>query len=148
MRVAPFLLAFTAILACASTPPPAAVEPIDWSAVADEGTPTIVTQDADGDQRETPIWVVVLENQGYIRTGSSRWFANVERDPDVVLQIGGRSLSLRAELLRDDALRETVNRAFREKYGFWDFMVHPRGAPGANIMRLVARPGAGTAGAR
>ena len=143
MRLAPFLLAFAAILACASTPPPAAVEPIDWSAVADEGTPTIVTRDADGDQRETPIWVVVVKNQGYIRTGDTRWFANIERDPDVVLQIGGRSLSLRAELLRDDALRKTVNTAFRDKYGFWDFVVHPRGAPDSNIMRLVARPGGG-----
>ena len=37
MRLAPFLLAFTAILACASTPPPEAKEAIDWSAVADEG---------------------------------------------------------------------------------------------------------------
>ncbi len=148
MRCTPFLLAFTAILACASTPPPAAVEPIDWSAVADEGTPTIVTRDADGDQRETPIWVVVLENQGYIRTGDTRWFANIERDPDVVLRIGGWSYPLRAELLRDDALRESVNRAFREKYGFWDFLIHPRGAPDANIMRLVLRRGAGTAGAR
>ncbi len=65
-----------------------------------------------------------------------------------MLRIGGGSYSLRAELLRDDALRETVNRALRETYGFWDFLVHPRGAPDANIMRLVLRPGAGTAGAR
>ena len=74
MRLAPFLLAFTAILACASTPPPEAREAIDWSAVADEGTPTIVTRDPDGEPRETPIWFVVLEKRAYIRTGGTRCF--------------------------------------------------------------------------
>src|SRR5262245_18651019 len=58
-----------------------AAEP-DWKALADEDTIEIVTHDADGDVRETPVWVGVLDGVPYVRTTESRWLANIGRDPN------------------------------------------------------------------
>ncbi len=127
------------LLGCASTPPPLASSPIRWAAVADERVPEIVTRDPDGSERTTKLWLVVHEGQGYIRTGNSRWFRNIEREPKVVLRVDGAGYRLQASRVVDDELRRRVNGAFREKYGWQDFLIHPRGAPGANILRLTPR---------
>ena len=130
-----------ALAACARQPEsfPAAMQPLDWVAVADVGTPQIVTTDPDGALRETKLWFVVVEGDGYIRTGDSRWFRNLQRDPTLVMRIEGRAYPLRAELVVDDALRARLNQTFREKYGVSDFLVHPFGAPDANLLRLHPR---------
>jgi hypothetical protein len=139
-RAVPVSLAAIAWLACsAATPVPKATEPIRWTAVADERVPRIVTVDQDGSERVTKLWLVVLDDQGYIRTGDTRWFRNIQRDPDVTLEIAGVAHPFRAGLVLDDAVRRRVNRAFRDKYGFWDFVVHPRGAGDSHIMRLAPR---------
>jgi hypothetical protein len=126
-------------VSCASTPPPAAETAVDWEAVAEEGTPVIVTRDPDGEERVTKLWLVVVDGQALIRTGDSRWFRNIERDPNVVLRIGGYAHPLRAELVTDESLEKRANAAFREKYGFTDWLIHPFGEPDANLMRLLPR---------
>lgn len=129
-----------ALGACATTDSiPAAEQPLDWQAVAHVGTPRIVTTDPDGELRQTSLWFVVVDGQGYIRTGNSRWFRNLQRDPNLVMQIEGKAYPLRTELVVDDSLRARLNQAFREKYGFSDSLVHPFGAPHANLMRLHLR---------
>jgi hypothetical protein len=126
-------------VACAGAVPPAADTAIDWTAVAEEGVPTIVTQDPDGSERVTKLWLVVLDGEGLIRTDDTRWFRNIQRDPNVVFRVGGYAHPLRAELVTDDSLEERANAAFREKYGLQDWMIHPFGEPDKNVIRLVPR---------
>jgi hypothetical protein len=131
--------AVLAALGCASTVPPIADGAVDWAAVAEEGVPTIVTHDADGSERVTKLWLVVLDGQGAIRTGDTRWYHNIQRDPNVVFWVGGYAYPMRAEPITDDALRKRVITAFREKYGWQDWLIHPFGAPHANLMWLRPR---------
>jgi hypothetical protein len=127
-------------VACAGTAPPASDSGIDWTAVAGERVPTIVTRDPDGDERVTKLWLVVLDGQGLIRTGDTRWFRNIQRDPNVVFWVGGQSHPLRAEPVADDSLVERAYSAFREKYGWQDWILHPFGGePEKNVMRLLPR---------
>lgn len=131
--------AILAGVACASTLPPEAGAPIDWSAAGEAGVPEIVTRDAHGGERVTKLWLVVVDGEGLIRTGDTRWFRNIQRDPNVVFRVGGYAYPLRAEPVTDDALVERANAAFREKYGWQDRIIHPFGAPEKNVMRLVPR---------
>jgi hypothetical protein len=128
-----------ALAACASTPPPLGDAPIDWASVGAERVPVIVTMDPDGDERVTKLWLVVVDGEGIISTGNSRWFRNIERDPNVEFRIGGHAYPLRAELITDESLRQRAKEAFREKYGWEDSVVRffERGEP--NIMRLIPR---------
>jgi hypothetical protein len=71
------------------------VEP-DWEKLKDVGRIEIVTHDEDGDARETTIWFVELDGQGFIRTGDTNWGKNIHRNPkDVVLRIEGKEYPLR-----------------------------------------------------
>ncbi len=124
---------------CASTPPPPdATVPVAWASVADEEVPEIVTRDADGDVRETKLWLVVVDGAGFVRTSGTRWLANLERDPNAVLRIGGAAHALRAEPVTDPALAARIEAAFRAKYGFSDrFTALMPGEP--TLLRLVER---------
>jgi hypothetical protein len=134
------LLLAAALAACASRPVSQATEPLDWAAAADERVPQIVTVDPDGDTRVTKLWLVVVDGSGYIRTSGTRWFANLERDPDVVLRVRGTEYPLRTKLVLDADLRERINEAFRSKYGFEDrFIGWFSSRDQANILHLVAR---------
>ena len=126
-------------VSCASTLPPMAETALDWRSVADVGVPTIVTREPDGGERVTKLWLAVVDGEGLIRTGDSRWFQNIERDPNVTLRIGGYAYPLRAEVVTDESLEKRANAAFREKYGWQDWIIHPFGEPDANLMRLVPR---------
>jgi len=124
--------------------PARAQEPeLAWDAVAGERTVTIVTRQMDGSWRDTTVWLVVLDGQGYVRTGNTRWFRNIERDPDVALRVGEAEYRLRAERVEQEELRERITAAFREKYGGMDRVRGwvARGRP--NLMRLVPRPAHG-----
>ena len=104
-------LAVCFAVGCAGVVPPAADTTIDWTAMAEERVPEIVTRDPDGSERVTKRWLVGLDGDGLIRTGDTRWFRNIER----------------------------ADSAFREKYGFQDWLIHPFGEPDKNVMRLVPR---------
>ena len=133
-RLAALAAVLVALTASAQPPP----RP-DWEALADVETLEVVTHDEDGSPRETTIWLVVVDGQGFIRTGGTTWGDNVERDPEVVLRIEGVEYALRAEFIENEALRERVVLTFREKYGFTDAMLslfrggHPR------IMHMIPR---------
>src|SRR5262245_41006906 len=99
-----------------------AAEP-DWNSLAEEDTIEIVTHDEDGDVRETPVWLGVLDGVPYVRTTESRWLANIGRDPNVVVRVAGAEFPLRADAVVDADLRARVNAVFREKYGFMDAML-------------------------
>ena len=140
VRSLPILLGALA-LALASAAPAAAAAP-DWNAVAGVQTVEIVTTNEDGSARDTTIWLAVVDGQGYIRTGSTRWEANIERNKDVTLRIDTAEYPLRVEFVEDDALRARIQQSLRDKYGFSDsfvsFFPFLRGSR-PKIMRLVPR---------
>ena len=118
---------------------PAPARAIDWAAADAERVVEIVTRDEDGAPRETKIWLVVVDGEGYIRTGGTRWWGNVERDPDVLLRVAGVEHPLRAELVTDEALLARVVASFRTKYGFSDRMAGLVRFGDTHVMRLERR---------
>ncbi len=108
--------------------------------VAEVGNIEIITHDEDGDARETTIWLVVIDGQGFIRTGDTRWGENIRRNPsDVVLRIEGKEYPLRAELIESEKLRERVTEAFHAKYGWTDSLVHLTRGGRPNIIHMISR---------
>jgi hypothetical protein len=129
--VSPFLALFLA-----AAPAYAA---FDWAAHTAEQTVAVISQDADGAPRETTIWLLVLDGQPYIRTGSTTaWGENVLRDPNISLKVGSETLALRAERVDDAALLARVTEAFAAKYGFSDTLASLiRGEP--IVFRVMPR---------
>lgn len=111
----------------------------DWNTVASVETVEIVTTNEDGTPKETTIWLVVVDGEGYVRTGSTRWKANIDRDKDVTLRIEGSEYPLRVEFATDAELRARVEQAFRDKYGFSDSFIDIFRSGDSNIMRLLPR---------
>jgi hypothetical protein len=127
-------LAWVAALAVARP-----VAAIDWAAAGAERVVEIVTRNPDGTPRETKIWLAVVDGQGYVRTGATRWYGNLERDPDVVLRVAGVEHPLRAERVTDPELASRVEAALRAKYGWSDRLVAPFRFGETRILRLVPR---------
>jgi hypothetical protein len=94
--------------------------PMNWNELADEGTIEIVTTNEDGTLRETTIWLLVVDGEGYIRTSNTRWGRNIDRDPDVTLRIAENEYPLRAQKVTDEELFNRLQATFRERYGFRD----------------------------
>lgn len=114
---------FAAALLLAGSPV-AASAGSDWSAWADLETVSVVTADAGGAERETTIWVVVLDGTAYIRTSeSSPWGDEVEQASRIGLRGGDELRQVAPSPITDTAQRERVTAAFREKYGFQDALI-------------------------
>jgi hypothetical protein len=131
------LLAGSALAAAWIAPVPAGA--IDWAAAGAERVVQIVTRNEDGTSRETKVWLVVVDGQGYVRTGGTRWWGNIERDPDVVLRVAGAEHAVRAELVGDAELAARVEAALRTKYGWSDRLMGPFRFGDTHILRLVPR---------
>ena len=112
---------------------------IDSKVVAAPDVVEIITQNEDGSTKETKIWIVLVDDQAYIRTGGTRWYANIERNPDATLRSQGAEHPVRPELIADEALSQRVAAVFREKYGFADRLAGLIRFGGTHIMRLVPR---------
>lgn len=128
-------------VACASTPPPTAEGAPDWAAVGDEKVPRLVTRDADGNERITKLWILVVDGRAYLRTSNSRWNANLEREPRAELWIGERAYPVGVTRVEDPELRARIAAGFREKYGFTDRLISPFRASEPNIWRLEPASG-------
>jgi hypothetical protein len=89
----------------------------DWSSARDESVVEILTSDADGSLRETPIWVVVIDGAGYVRTNDSKWLANIRRGSAVRMRLRGVESPMSATEVRDAALADRIEEAFKAKYG-------------------------------
>ena len=112
---------------------------MDWSVAAKPDVVEVLTTNEDGSTRETKVWIVAVDEQGYLRTGGTRWYANIEREPNVVLRSGGVDYPLRAELIEDEELSERIAAALREKHGFSDRMAGLIRFGPRRILRLVPR---------
>jgi len=138
----PWFFALVAGLACSAVAVASmeAIPPVDWSQYADTETIKVVTVDEDGEERETTIWIAVVDGKAYIRTGGTMWGDNVERNRAIVLRIEGTEIPVQVTFIEDHDLREEVAATFREKYGFSDSLIgfirgsHPR------IMQVERRP--------
>jgi len=111
----------------------------DWEALADTKLIEVITTDADGSPREITIWFVVVDGQGFIRTGETRWWENLGRDPHLVLRIDDTDYPLRADPIRDEAFRTRIREAFREKYGWQDRIFPVLRGQNAHIMHMAPR---------
>ena len=112
---------------------------VQWDSYAEEGTVEVTTTDEDGSARVTKVWLAVVDGQGYIRTGKTRWGGNLERNPELTLRIGETELPLRVEFVTDPTERDAVKAALRAKHGFSDWILNPIRGKNPKIMRLVPR---------
>jgi len=110
-------IALLTLLACASSVP-LALEPIDWQTADDPWSIHIVTLDADGAERVTRIWLATVDAQGSLRTGDSRWWANLQRDPNCRIRLQGTDYPVRAEFVTEHEAKARIDDAFVEKYGW------------------------------
>jgi hypothetical protein len=117
----------------------AAEEGLDWSRYGELGVVTVTTTNRDGSPRDTKAWLTVVDGRGYLRTGGTRWGANIERLPEISLHVGPESLDLRVRFVTDATTRNAVKRAFREKYGFTDWAINLFRGNNPRIMLLELR---------
>lgn len=89
----------------------------DWGPFAEADVVRIVTQDEDGEARDTPVWFVVVAGDGFVRTNDSRWLANVRRGSDVALRLDEAERAVAADEVTDAAVSAAVEEAFKAKYG-------------------------------
>jgi hypothetical protein len=110
-------IGFAAALAlAAAAAPPAAAQ--SWTPFAEADVVRIVTQDEDGDERDTPVWIVVVDGAAYVRTNDSRWLANIRRGSSVALRLDATTRPVSAEEVEDPAVAASVEAAYKAKYGF------------------------------
>src|SRR5262245_20229405 len=88
------------ILLAAAVSAPARGE-VDWARLAGPDVVEIVTSDEDGDPRQTSVWIVALDGNGYVRTNDSRWLANIRRGSGIALRSDGLDVSLAAREVSD-----------------------------------------------
>lgn len=89
----------------------------DWALLRAESVIEILTADEDGALRETPVWVVVLENAAYVRTNDSAWLANIRRGSAVRVRVRDAETPMERVAVRDAELKARVEEAFKAKYG-------------------------------
>ena len=113
------ILAFTGVHAGQAAEP----APSDWAALAPVEEIQVLSENPDGSPHETTVWLAVVDGQGFIRTGNTSWYPNLERKPEIGVRVSGAEYAVRAEPIEDESLRERVIAQFREKYGWSDRMV-------------------------
>lgn len=95
----------------------ARADSFDWSPAREESVIEVLTSDADGDLRETPVWIVVLEGAGYVRANDTKWLANIRRGSAVRLRVRGVESGVEATEVTDAGVAARVEEAFKQKYG-------------------------------
>ncbi len=111
----------------------------DWTPFADIQVVQILTDDEDGERRETSVWITVLDGRGYVRTNDSRWLANIRRGSPVALRAGDREQAVAAREIDDPELAARVEQAFREKYGLLQRVMSALRMREPTVLELTAR---------
>src|SRR6266567_6121322 len=79
----------------------------------------IETRSATGRTHRTTIWVVVDDNNVYVRSvrgRNGRWYQEITANPDAAIHVDGRRLVVHAVPVTDEALIARVSNAFLRKY--------------------------------
>lgn len=93
------------------------------SRLVDEGEIVMITTiDPHGRDQVTEVWIVELPRGTYLRAGSPDvgWLERLRAHPEITVERGGEVSSFRAVPDDGNAIREQVNQAMSEKYGFAD----------------------------
>jgi hypothetical protein len=72
-----------------------------------------------GPHRVIGIWAVVAEGRVFVRSWSLKprsWWRTFLEDPRGIIEVGGRTIRVRAVQTRSLRLKDAVNRAYLEKY--------------------------------
>jgi hypothetical protein len=125
-------LALVVLLAVAA---PALAES-SWSPFAEADVVRIVTQDEDGTERDTPVWFVVVDGGGFVRTNASRWLANIRRGSGVALRLDESERAVTSEEVSDAAVTGAVEEAFKEKYGWFQRLMSAFRMREPTVLRL------------
>ena len=137
------LVAALALASASASASGSAAEPaagFDWTPAREQSVVEIVTTDADGDLRETSVWIVVLDDSGYVRTNDSAWLANIRRGSPIRLRAGALEQSVRASEIDDAATRERVEEAFKAKYGTFQRMMSALRMREPSVLQLTPAP--------
>ena len=65
------------------------------------------------------IWAVVVEGRVFVRSWSLKprsWWRTFLEDPRGIIEVGGRTMPVRAVQTRSERLKDAVDRAYLEKY--------------------------------
>lgn len=138
-RFASIATAFATLVLIGSALRAAEPAPSDWSPLAAVEEIQVLSENPDGTARETTVWLAVADGQGFIRTGNTSWYPNLERKPEIAVRVDGKEYAVRAELIEDPALREKVIAVFRAKYGWSDVFVDWFFPGDGHVMRLAPR---------
>jgi len=117
----------------------AVAEGFDWAPAREESVVEILTSDADGDLRETPVWIVVLDGSAYVRTNGSKWLANIRRGSPVRLRVHDVETAMHANEVKDAALAARVEEAFKTKYGITQRVMSLLRTSEPTVLRLTPR---------
>ncbi len=117
-----------------------AASAFDWAAYAAPDVVNVVTQDAGGAERDTPVWIVVVQDAGYLRTNDSRWLANIRSGSAVAVRSGEQTQSVTATEVSDPVVKASVEEAFKAKYGLTQRIMSAFRMREPSVLLLEARP--------
>lgn len=134
-----FFMALASALLAQATPAQAQAQAVDWTPYEEDWVVEIITLDPDGERRETKIWIVVLDGAAYVRTNESRWLANIQRLPEVLLRTRDVEQPLLAEIDDGMDVYDRVEAAFKEKYGLLQKIMSAMRIGRPTVIRLLPR---------
>jgi hypothetical protein len=89
----------------------------NWEVARAESEIFVTTSDKNGSERETTIWIVVVDGEAFVRTSGTPWERSIKRNPHAVLTIAGGDYPVQIRRVRDRELIKRVQTQFRAKYG-------------------------------
>jgi hypothetical protein len=120
---------------------PAADAGSGWAPFSEADVVRVVTEDEDGDERDTPVWIVFVDGAAWVRTNDSRWLANIRRGSPVALRLDATTRHVSAEEVTDPALGARVEEAFKAKYGLLQRLMSFFRVREPTLLRLRAATG-------
>jgi hypothetical protein len=103
------------LLVAGSSLDPETRELLDASIEVDMLTPR-----SDGSESRRPIWVVVADGDGYVRSylgERGAWYQRALADGRAALEVAGRRIDVAVEPVHDEDINRKVSDAFQAKYG-------------------------------
>jgi hypothetical protein len=94
-----------------------ALPDLDWNEIANRKVVELITSDPETGEYVAKVWFVVIDGAAYLRTGPTRWLANLRRQHDAVVRVEQQSYGVRAEEIADPAVAKRVEAELKEAYG-------------------------------